>query len=209
MPNRIKAFFRHREYWIGILTIGATSLLALVIVVQWRTVQTMTGYGYFGGFVVSLLGGATVLVPIPMSAVQFALGGVLQPWFGPPLAGPLCVGLICGLGESLGALSIYATGYSGAKPLLDNPANPRPGRISKWYRKLMRLLEKRGSLPLFFVSAVMNPFFYPTSLAYGASRFGVRRYFLICFAGKTIKCSLTTFAGYFGLSELFKALGIT
>jgi membrane protein DedA with SNARE-associated domain len=187
----------------------ATFVLALVIVLQWRTVQTMTGYGYFGGFVVSLLGGATVLVPIPMSAVQFALGGVLQPWFGPPLVAPLCVGLVCGLGESLGALSIYATGYSSTRPLSENPANPRPGRISRWYRRYMELLEKRGSLLLFFLSAVMNPFFYPTSLAYGASRFGVRRYFMICFAGKTVKCSLIAFAGYFGLGGLFRAMGIS
>lgn len=168
----------------------------------------MTAYGYFGGFVVSLLGGTTVLVPVPMAAVQFALGGVLQPWIGPPFTAPLFVGLVCGLGESLGALSVYATGYSSTRPLSENPANLRPGRISRWYRRLMGLLEKRGSLMLFFLSAVMNPFFYPTSLAYGASRFGIRRYFLICFAGKTIKCSLIAFAGYFGLTGLFRVLGI-
>jgi membrane protein DedA with SNARE-associated domain len=200
---------RRWEYWISILTIVITCLLALLIVLEWRTVQQMAGYGYFGGVVVSALGGASVLVPVPMLAVQFALGGVLQPWFGPALAGPAFVGLVCAFGESIGALTIYATGYSGGTPLANSSVNSRPGRIQRWYQRLMQLMEKRGSLVLFVLSAVMNPFFYPTSLACGAVRFGIKRYFLICFAGKAIKCTGIAYAGYFGLSGLFKALGIT
>jgi len=197
------------EYWVGILTILTTFVLALLIVINWHSVQQMAGYGYFGGFVVSALGGATVLVPVPMLAVQFALGGVLKPWFGPALLGPACVGLVCAFGEAVGALSIYVTGYSSATPLANTTPGGRVGRIQKIYTRLMGLMERRGSLVLFVLSAIMNPFFYPTSLAAGAVRFGIRKYFLICFAGKIIKCTAIAFAGYYGLHGIFEALGIT
>ena len=37
---------------------------------------------------------------------------------------------------------------------------------------------------------------------------GARKYFLIVFSGKFIKCSAIAYAGYFGLRGIFAALGI-
>jgi membrane protein DedA with SNARE-associated domain len=193
---------------VGVLAVLITFGLALLMVFNWHSVKQMAGYGYVGGFAVSALGGGTVLVPIPMAAVQFTLGGILLPWFGPAVLGPLCVGLVCSLGEAIGALSIYAAGYSGATPLFNTISSSRTGRLQKLYVRLMSLMERRGSLVLFILSAVMNPFFFPASVACGAVRFGMRRYFLIAFAGKFIKCSAIAYAGYFGLRNIFNALGI-
>ena len=193
---------------MGLLTVLVTFGLALLVVFNWHSVGQMAGYGYFGGFVVSALGGGTVLVPIPIAAVQFALGGILHPWFGPIVLGPLCVGLVCSFGETIGALSIYAAGYSGGTPLFNTTTGERMGKLQTLYARLMKLMERRGSLVLFILSAVMNPFFFPTSLACGAVRFGTRRYFLIAFAGKFIKCTAISYAGYFGLRGIFTALGI-
>jgi membrane protein DedA with SNARE-associated domain len=188
--------------------VATTCLLALLIVTSWDSVEQMTGYGYFGGFVVSALGAATLLVPVPMLAVQFTLGGLLPPWFGPSILAPIFVGLVCSFGEALGALTIYATGYSGGQPLANARPGRRPGRIQRWYQSLLRLVEKRGGLILFVLSAVMNPFFYLTGLACGATRFGLRRFFMIEFAGKFIKCTAIAYAGYFGVKGVFHALGI-
>jgi membrane protein DedA with SNARE-associated domain len=193
---------------VGALTVLITFGLALLVVLNWHSVDQITGYGYFGGFVVSALGGGTVFVPIPMAAVQFALGGVLLPWFGPALLGPVCIGLVCSLGESLGSLTIYAAGYSGATPLLNRTPKERFAWMQKLYARLTELLGRHGSLILFILSAVMNPFFFPTAIACGATRFGSRKYFLIVFAGKFIKCTAIAYAGYFGLRGVFSALGI-
>jgi len=193
---------------VGLLAVLVTFGLALLVVFNWHSVKQITGYGYFGGFVVSALGGGTVLIPIPMAAVQFTLGGILLPWFGPAALGPICVGLVCSFGETIGALSIYAAGYSGATPLFQTAPGARTGRLQKLYSRLMSLTERRGSLVLFVLSAVMNPFFFPASLASGAVRFGIKKYFLIAFAGKFIKCSAIAYAGYFGLHGIFDALGI-
>jgi membrane protein DedA with SNARE-associated domain len=54
------------------------------------------------------------------------------------------VGLVCGLGESVGALTIYASGYSAGTPLpirRQNYGTAHP----KSYLKLMQMMEKRGS----------------------------------------------------------------
>ncbi len=56
---------------------------------------------------------------------------------------------------------------------------------------------------------IINPFFYPVSLAAGALHFGVWRYFLIAFAGKTIKTTAIAYAGYFGLRGIFEVFGIS
>jgi uncharacterized membrane protein YdjX (TVP38/TMEM64 family) len=72
----------------------------------------------------------------------------------------------------------------------------------------MRLMEQRGSLTLFLLSAILNPFFYPAALAAGATRFGIRKYFFICFAGKTIKGFTVAYAGYWGLRWLLRMLGM-
>ena len=207
-PTAIKGKLRKWEYWVGILTVLITFGLALLVVLNWHSVKQITGYGYFGGFVVSALGGGTVLVPIPMAAVQFALGGILAPWFGPGFLGPLCVGLVCSFGEALGALTIYAAGFSGATPLANSTPGGETGRIQKLYARLTGLMERRGTLVLFVLSAVMNPLFFPTSLACGAVRMGAKKYFLIAFSGKFIKCSAIAYAGYFGLKVIFSALGI-
>jgi membrane protein DedA with SNARE-associated domain len=118
------------------------------------------------------------------------------------------VGLVCSLGESIGATSIYAAGYSGATPVINSKPGKRMECIKNIYVKLMGLMERHGTLILFILSAVMNPFFFPVSLACGGVRFGFKKYFLTVFAGKFIKVSCIAYAGYFGMSSLFNAIGI-
>ena len=203
---RLKGGLQRWEYWIGISSVVITLALAALIIFKWETVQELAGVSYFGLFIISALGGATVLVPVPMLAVQFAMGGVLTPWFGPAVVGPIFVGIVAGLAETIGALSIYLTGFGGGTPLA---GATRKGRWQRAYLRITELMERRGKLTLFLVSAIINPFFYPVSLAAGAVRFGVRRFFFIAWAGKTIKCTAIAYTGYFGLRGLFEVLGIS
>jgi len=72
----------------------------------------------------------------------------------------------------------------------------------------MGLMERRGSWTLFLLSAILNPFFYPAALTAGAMRFGIRRYFIICWIGKTIKGMTVAYAGFYGLRGLLRMLGM-
>ena len=67
-----------RALWFGILAIVLTIGLSVLIVVRRDILRDLSGYGYVGLFIISALGGALTLVPVPMLAVQFAMGGVLH-----------------------------------------------------------------------------------------------------------------------------------
>jgi hypothetical protein len=177
--------------------------MAVIIIFYWDNVREVGQYGYLGAFVVSVFGGATYIAPVPMTPVIFSLGTVLKPSFAPFL-GPVFVGAAAGLGEALGGLTIYMTGYGGGAVL----ANTNRRRIQAIYSRMLRWVEKRGTLTLFILSATLNPFFYPAGLAAGALRFGIKRYFFICLGGKIIKGMTVAFAGYWGLGAILRALGI-
>ena len=182
-------------YYLGILGVSLTIAMAVAVVYFWEFIRTLEGYGYLGAFLISILGGATIIIPVPMLAVIFALGGVLTPYW---------VGVAAGLGETVGALIIYMTGHGGGAAL----SNIKYGKIQAAYSRLMYWMERRGSWTLFVLSAILNPFFYPAALAAGAMRFGLRRYFLICLAGKLIKGITVAYAGYWGLRGLLRMLGM-
>ena len=195
MVHEVKKDSPRAAYILGIVGVVLSLLMAVAVVYFWEFIHTLEGYGYLGAFLISILGGATIIIPVPMLAVVFALGGVLTPYW---------VGVAAGLGETVGALIIYMTGHGGGAAL----SNIKYGKIQAAYSRLMYWMERRGSWTLFVLSAVLNPFFYPAALAAGAMRFGLRRYFLICLAGKLIKGITVAYAGYWGLRGLLRMLGM-
>jgi uncharacterized membrane protein YdjX (TVP38/TMEM64 family) len=194
LEQELKTGSAKTAYIVGITGIVVTSLMAVAVVYYWEYVQALEGYGYLGAFLISITGGATILVPVPMLAVVFALGGVLTPYW---------VGIAAGLGETFGALTIYMTGHGAGTALFRSN-----GRLQGAYLRIMGVMERRGSLALFLLAAILNPFFYPAALAAGAMRFGVRKYFFITWAGKTIKGLTVAYAGYWGLRGLLRWLGM-
>jgi len=195
MENKARTGSKKVAYILGVLGVILTLLLAAAVIFFWESILALKGYGYLGAFLISILGGATIIIPVPMIAVVFALGGVLTPYW---------VGIAAGLGETVGAVIIYMAGYGGGMPLV----NSSHGKVQAVYSRLMHWMERRGSWTLFVLSAVLNPFFYPAALAAGALRFGIQRYFLICLAGKTIKGITVAYAGYWGLRGLLRMLGM-
>ena len=189
--------------YIGILGAVLGVALAVGVVYYYEGIQQFEHYGYLGSFLISVFGGATIVAPVPMTPVVFALGTVIKPAFAPYL-GPVFVGMAAGFGETLGGLSIYWTGHSGGTAL----ANAENQRLQKVYKWLLHWIDRKGSLTLFVLSALINPFFYPAGLAAGALRFGVKRYFIICWGGKTIKGITVAMAGYWGLGSLLRLIGI-
>jgi len=194
MEHEIKKGSIKVAFAVTIIGIIVTLVMAVAVVYFWEVVQALRGYGYLGAFLISILGGATIIIPVPMLAVVFALGGVLLPYW---------VGIAAGLGETIGALIIYITGHGAGTALYRSN-----GKIQAAYSRLMGFMERKGSLTLFILSAVLNPFFYPAALAAGALRFGIRRYFFICWAGKTVKGLTVAYAGYWGLRGLLRILGM-
>jgi uncharacterized membrane protein YdjX (TVP38/TMEM64 family) len=181
---------------IGIFCVVITVLMCVAIIIYKDQVQELQQYGYFGAFFISILGGATVIVPVPMLAIVVALGAVMpMPWL---------VAIAAALGELVGAITIYYTGRSAGHAL----SQSKTGWIQKTYDKVMSFVKKRAAVTLLIVTSITNPFFYPAAFAAGAMRFKLRNYILVVLVGKMIKSFTIVYAGYLGLKGIFRAFGI-
>lgn len=198
-------------------------LLVVAVVYSWeemRDVESLSyRYGYAGGFVVSIFGGITI-IPIPSLLVIFTLGGVLN---------PLYVGLVSGFGEALGGITVYLTGAGGGaiwarlrSRQQTFETQPRRGydivtpvqtefhtRGQTLYDRLAGSVGRRGSSWLVFVISAMvfGPFYF-AGLAAGTLHMGLKRFFLVCWAGKTVKGLMVAYAGYWGLHFLLRWIGV-
>jgi membrane protein YqaA with SNARE-associated domain len=182
---------KKREIAVGIAALAITLGLCVLVIVYWDYIDQAGRYGYLGVFIISIFSGGTAIVPVPGILVVFTLGSVLN---------PAIVGACAGLGEAIGSIFIYLTGYGGRAALktLDHRVT---NRFKKW-------IDRHGSITVFVMSAIINPFFFPFTAVAGVVRFGLIKFFLLCWAGKTIKGMAIAYVGYFGLGSLLRWIGI-
>jgi len=141
-------------------------------------VAEFASYGYLGLFFVSVVGNATVLLPVPSLAATFITGSILN---------PLLVGFVSGAGMAVGELSGYLAGYGGAA-IIAAEDQERYQRLESWMRRY-------GALTIFVLSVIPNPLFDLAGIAAGALHYPVWRFLLVCFLGKTVKGLVLAFAG--------------
>jgi membrane protein YqaA with SNARE-associated domain len=186
-----------RPFWQkkGYITLMAGVLIlflaAVALIFRERTAD-LGSYGYVGIFLISIMAGGTVIVPVPALAVVFIMGGILNPLF---------VGLAAGLGEAIGELTGYLAGYGG-HDALRNKYETAYSRIEQW-------MKRRGSLFLFLSSVIFNPLFMLISAAAGALRFPLWKFFLLIWMGRSIKGLGVAYLGHWGLRFVFRWLGIS
>lgn len=155
------------------------SLTVSVLIFLFRDrLADFASYGYLGLFVVSVVGNATVLLPMPSLVATFVIGGVLNPWL---------VGIVSGAGMAVGELSGYLAGYGGAA-IIEAKDRDRYQRLESWMRRY-------GALTIFVLSVIPNPLFDLAGIAAGALHYPVWRFLLFCFLGKTVKGLVLAFAG--------------
>jgi membrane protein YqaA with SNARE-associated domain len=134
-------------------------------------IEHLAAYGYPAVFLVSLLGNATVVLPAPSFAFVFAAGTALD---------PIVVGLAAGLGAAIGEMTGYLAGIGGQGVIEDRPL----------FRRIERWMEKSGTLVIFLLGAVPNPFFDVGGMIAGAVRMPVWRFLLAGWLGKSIRFSV-------------------
>ena len=198
-----------------------TVLLLIAIIYYWDEIQqagSLRSLGYIGGFIVSTLAGMTI-IPAPALPVTFTLGRALNPVY---------VGLIAGFGDALGGITVYLTGagvetiWSRLRLKAQTPEQQtgpgynivQPVQSQFWsksetfYNRLAGWIGGRGGTWVVFVTSAVPLFlFYFAGIAAGSLRMGLLRFFLISWAGKTVKGFMIAFAGYWGLYFLPKWLG--
>ncbi len=138
-------------------------------------ISNLRAYGYAGLFVINLIGAASILLPSPAAASVFGGGAFLSSFLGVPAF--VWVGLVAGLGESIGEFSGYAAGYGGRIIVQKRPE----------YRRIHGWMQRHGVITMFLLSIVPNPLFDLAGIAAGAVQMPVLRFFLAVLGGKVIK----------------------
>ena len=138
-------------------------------------------YGYLGVFITTLVGSATVVLPVPGLAIVYVGGSIWN---------PILVGMVAGLGDAMGEATGYLAGYAG-QGLLENQT---------LYLRFENWMQRNGFLAILVLSAIPNPFFDLAGIAAGASGFPGRWFFLAAWIGKTIKDVTFALAGYYSIS---------
>jgi len=168
-------------------TIALVAGVTLLIVLNRDTMDDFAALGYAGAFLAMLLSNATLILPAPGLLIVFALGNSLN---------PLLVGLAAALGATLGEMTGYLTGYSGIGVLESSPITHR---IHGW-------MTRNGTLTIFALSVIPNPFFDLAGLMAGAGRMPPWRFVGIAFCGKSIQAIAIALAGALSLGWVEKLI---
>jgi len=132
-------------------------------------------YGYVGVFAISAIGSASIFLPMPSIAAVFGGGAILHPVLGVPA--PIVVGVVAGLGETVGEFTGYAAGYGGSAVV----------RERAFYRSMQEWMHRHGSVIMFVFSAVPNPLFDVAGTIAGAVKMPLWKFFVSVLLGKTLK----------------------
>lgn len=163
----------------GIILIVATFLLTLVLILNYDFLVNYDwkSLGYLGIFMVMLISSATIIFPLPGLVVTSFAGAFFS---------PILIGIVGGLGSTIGELTGYYFGYGGGEIL-----------NSKKYNNIKKQIKtsKATALAIFLFSLVPNPIFDFVGIASGVLKYPVWKFFLACLLGKIIKITFFAFMG--------------
>lgn len=152
-------------------------------------------YAYLGAFLISLIGNATVILPVPVPLILTSLGALLYEDTG--LTGAVMVGLAGGVGAGIGELTGYMVGYSGRGI----------AQKSKLYTRLVDWVGRWGAMAIFIFTLVPFFPFDLAGIAAGVLRLSLWKFILVCWLGRTLLYLGFTLAGALGWEAVLRFLG--
>jgi len=182
-----------KSSWLRIHLLQLTALLfavciCILIVVFREYITVLEGYGYLGAFLVPMLCCATIIIPVPGLIIVSTLGAVLN---------PLLVGIISGVGGTIGETTGYLIGFGG-RMTIENAG---------WYYRIEKLMGRRASITLFILALIPNPLFDIAGAAAGALRVPLWKFIIYGGTGRIIKHICFAFAGAWGMESALSFLG--
>jgi membrane protein DedA with SNARE-associated domain len=206
--EELKQRFSRKDISLGVTLLVVTIFLCLAAIYYKDYLLGMTyaaTYGLLGMLIVAFMAGSILsllAIPVPYWLLVFTLPSVLAPQL--QIGAPVLVGLISGAGASLGQLLTFMIGYGGR-----DISQKLAYKVNRGlYDKAMNWAQRHGSLAVFVMSAIQNPFHVPMTFAIASLRFPKWKFFLYSLLGNIVKSSFIAFCGYFGLNSLFHFLGV-
>ncbi len=161
-----------------VIEIAAALIIGAVVLIFSERVSGFGELGYIGAFVISLLGSATILIPVPGWAVVAALSKTLD---------PLLLGIVAGAGSALGEMTAYLFGNGIAQIVLE--------KRKEEFEKYRMWIRENDFWAIFVLSFLPNPLFDIAGLAAGASKVHWLRFLAFCALGRILRFILFGYAG--------------
>ncbi|MDO8491113.1 MAG: VTT domain-containing protein [Dehalococcoidia bacterium] len=170
----VKGYFFRLLMLLLVIGISATLFVFRDNVIHLRN------YGYAGAFLIAMISSATVFLPVPGLLLVITMSTILN---------PLVIGLVSGVGATLGETTAYMVGSSGA-PMIRN---------SSTYQRAEGWMKKRGGITIFVLALVPNPLFDIAGIAAGVLRFPYWKFLVFCGSGKILKFCAISLAAAWGM----------
>jgi len=190
LSQRARKLSSLKRQHLRLASLVAVIIITLVLFLyrdRLAALETYRHYGYLGAFLVSFLSSATIVLPLPGVAVIFALGAVLN---------PIIVGVAGGVGGGLGELSGYLAGYGG-RGVIEN---------YRLYERMEKWMIRRGSVTIFVLALIPNPFFDIAGFTAGALHFPLWKFLVMCLLGKIPRFVGIAVAGAYSIDWVMRFL---
>jgi uncharacterized membrane protein YdjX (TVP38/TMEM64 family) len=151
----------------GIVLVFAVTIYAVVVRPD---ISSLAAFGYPGVTILMFFSSGSILFPAPGFAAVLAAGTVWN---------PVLVGLFAGVGAATGELAGYLVG-TGGKKILSLTENKRWRRAQNW-------LRHHGFIAIMIFALIPNPFFDIIGVLAGSLAYPVRRFWLACLIGNSVK----------------------
>ncbi|MFQ5841881.1 MAG: YqaA family protein [Thermodesulfobacteriota bacterium] len=136
-------------------------------------------YGYWGIFLINLIGSATIIFPVPGEAFNIGAAATLN---------PLYLGVIASVGAAIGEPTCYFAGRWGRKVIGD--------KYLERYQKAEFWLRRYGSFAIFIFALLPILIFDLLGIAAGAFRYPLWKFVLFCWMGRLIRSLLEAYLGW-------------
>jgi membrane protein DedA with SNARE-associated domain len=208
MEQEVKRRWSKKELGLGALAVLATVALCVVAIYykdELMSTAYLARFGLLGVLIVSFIAGSTfsiTAIPVPYWALVIMLPSLIADQWG--ILAPVWVGLLAGLGASLGQFITFMIGYGG-RTISERITSKFS---SRFYDRAMGVAARHGSLAVFLMSLIPNPIHLPMSIAIATLHYPPHKFFIFSFLGTGLKSLILAFCGYYGLNSLFSWIGI-
>ena len=168
-------FSRTSDLKVQLIALALGIIAVSVVFVVWMFVGGLSDsdwwktLGYPGVFFLSLLASGGMVFPIPSLAATCGAAGLDL--------NLIVVGILAGLGETLGELVGYSIGFGGQSVV----------QRRNIYKRAKAWMVRWGVGVLLILSIIPNPIFDFVGIAAGALRYPIKRFLIIVWVGKTLK----------------------
>jgi len=176
------------KIFVPLLTLLLVIAIMLFLFYHRDRVSELENLGYLGSFLIGIVSTATIFIPMPSILLLFALGAALN---------PILVGLLSGIGGTIGELTGYIAGSSGRGIAQDN----------KWFNRAERWMKRWGALTIFVFALVPVLPIDIAGIVAGVLRFPIWKFLVTCFLGKTLEYIAIALLGAWGWGAMLSFIG--